>query len=185
MGVEKSLMDFGGAPIITRVIERFAPQVSALAINANGDPARFAMFRHPVIADACDERPGPLAGIVAGLAFARESKCAFLATAPCDAPFVPHDFVARLLARCSLDGVALASSKRGTEPLFGVWSVNALPRIEAALKSGERAVHRVAAALGAVHVEIEAKSDEPDWALNLNRREDVDAALASLARKSQ
>jgi molybdopterin-guanine dinucleotide biosynthesis protein A len=66
-----------------------------------------------------------------------------------------------------------------------VWSVYALPRIEAALKSGERAVHRVAAALGAVHVEIEAKSDEPDWALNLNRREDVDAALASLARKSQ
>ena len=89
MGVEKSLMDFGGAPVIARVIERLAPQVTTLAINANGDAARFARFALPVIADLREDFPGPLAGIAAGLAYARAKGCEWLATAPCDAPR-PH-----------------------------------------------------------------------------------------------
>ncbi len=181
MGVEKSLMDFGGAPVIARVIERLTPQVAYAAINANGDPARLANFGLPVIADARDDRPGPLAGIAAGLVFARANGCALLATAPCDAPFVPRDLVARLRAQRGDNALAIASGARGIEPLFGLWSVQALPAVEAALQSGERAVHRLAKALGAAVVEIDNEPGAPDWALNLNRPEDVAAALAFIA----
>ena len=181
MGVEKSLMDFGGAPVIARVIARLTPQVAHLAINANGDPTRFARFGLPVIADAGRDQPGPLAGIAAGLAFARERGCAWLATAPCDAPFTPCDLVARLLSARASSLVAIACGARGLEPLFGLWSIEASAHIEAALQSGERAVHRVAAALGAAIVRIDNEAGAADWALNLNRPEDVAEALAQFA----
>ncbi len=178
MGAEKALMDFHGAPLIGRAIARLAPQVAALAISANGDPARFARFGLAVIADADEEPLGPLAGIAAGLRFARDNGCAFLATAPCDAPFAPRGFVGRLLASRGPSGIAIAGGARGPEPLFGLWSITALPRVEAAMRDGELAARRLAHALGAAVVPIETAPGEPDWALNLNRPEDATAARA-------
>jgi molybdenum cofactor guanylyltransferase len=96
MGVEKALVDFAGRPMLAHVLARFAPQVMALAINANGDPARFAAFGAPVIADLAPDQPGPLAGIAAALAWAQAHGCSRVATVPCDAPFLPRDLVARL-----------------------------------------------------------------------------------------
>ena len=178
MGFEKALMDFGGAPVVARVIERFGPQVAALAINANGDPARFAAFGLPVIADARGDRPGPLAGVAAGLAFALANGCDRLATLPCDAPFAPRDLVARLAAAARGDAVVCARGARGAEPLFALWPASALARIEAALAAGEFAAHRVARALGRVDVAIDGAPGEPDWSINLNTPDDLARALA-------
>ena len=41
-----------------------SPQVSSIAINANGDAARFARFGLPVLADTVEGFAGPLAGIL-------------------------------------------------------------------------------------------------------------------------
>ena len=49
------------------MIARLAPQCDGLILNANGDPARFAAFGLPVIADTVADFPGPLAGILAAL----------------------------------------------------------------------------------------------------------------------
>ncbi len=179
MGAEKALLDFGGAPLIARVVARFGPQVDPLAINANGDPARFASFGPPVIPDARTDRPGPLAGVAAGLAFARARGRGWLATVPCDAPFAPRDFVARLFAATRGSAVALARSARGAEPLFGLWPVEALEAVEAALCAGEFSVHRVAAGIGRVDVALD-DGGGPDWALNLNDPGEFGRALAAL-----
>ena len=56
-----------GKPMLAHVIERLRPQVGALVINANGDPARFAAFGLPVVADTVDGFVGPLAGVLAGM----------------------------------------------------------------------------------------------------------------------
>jgi len=64
-GGDKPLRMLAGRPMLAHVIERLAPQVAAVAINANGDPARFAGFGLPVVPDGMADYPGPLAGVLA------------------------------------------------------------------------------------------------------------------------
>ena len=66
-GGDKALRLLGGRSLLERVIERMRPQTAALVLNANGDPARFAGFGLPVVADSIPDFAGPLAGILAGL----------------------------------------------------------------------------------------------------------------------
>ena len=66
-GGDKCLLPLGGAPMLEGIIARLQPQVSALALNANGDAARLARFGLPVVADSVDGFAGPLAGVLAGL----------------------------------------------------------------------------------------------------------------------
>ena len=68
-GADKGLVLLAGRPMIARAIERLRPQCAALAISANGDPARFAGFGLPVLADDPQDFAGPLAGVLAGLEF--------------------------------------------------------------------------------------------------------------------
>jgi molybdopterin-guanine dinucleotide biosynthesis protein A len=66
-GGDKCLRPLGGRPMLAHIIERARPQVSALVINANGDPARFASFGLPVVADTIEGFAGPLAGVLTGM----------------------------------------------------------------------------------------------------------------------
>ena len=99
-GGDKCLRPLGGRPILAQVIERAAPQVAALLLNANGDPARFAGFGLPVAADVVEGFAGPLAGVLTGMEWARAKRpdCPWIATIATDTPFFPTDLVARLLA---------------------------------------------------------------------------------------
>ncbi len=54
-GGDKCLMTLGGRTVLEHVIERAAPQVNRLVLNANGDAGRFASFGLPVIADSVGE----------------------------------------------------------------------------------------------------------------------------------
>src|SRR3546814_6572310 len=47
-GGDKCLRELGGQTILARIVDRAGPQVGALVLNANGDPARFAAFGLPV-----------------------------------------------------------------------------------------------------------------------------------------
>src|SRR5436305_15205563 len=91
-GIDKGLQPFRGRPMVAHVVERFAPQVGEILINANRNLEEYARFGHRVIADEIAGFAGPLAGFERGLAHAR---CALLVTAPCDSPFLPLDLVAR------------------------------------------------------------------------------------------
>ena len=98
-GGDKALRLLGGISLLDRVIARLRPQVEALVLNANGDPARFAGFGLPVVADSVPDFAGPLAGVLAGLdwAAAHRPDCEFVVSVATDAPFLPHDLVARLV----------------------------------------------------------------------------------------
>src|ERR1700692_3334961 len=100
----------GGRSILERVIARLKPQCDGLILNANGDPARFAAFGLPVIADGVADFPGPLAGILGAAA---------------DCPFLPRDLLARLhQARAEQDAeLAVAASDGQSHPVIGLWSV--------------------------------------------------------------
>ncbi|MFO1141363.1 MAG: molybdenum cofactor guanylyltransferase MobA [Amaricoccus sp.] len=141
-GGDKGLVRLAGRPIIGHVIERLAPQVDRLALNANGDPARFAAFGLPVIPDGVPGHPGPLAGILAGLDWAAGIGAPAIVTAAADTPFFPLDLVRRLkaAAKAAETRVAVAAGTDGLHPTFGLWATSDRGALEAALAAGTRRV---------------------------------------------
>ncbi len=118
-GVEKPLLPLGGRQIIDFVLERVRPQVSALAISANCDPARYAAYTCPVLADRIAGR-GPLGGVLRGLEWAEEHGADALLTVPGDTPFVPENLAARLSP-----GPACAESATGAHFPVALWPITA------------------------------------------------------------
>src|SRR5450631_3508395 len=124
-GGDKALITIGGAAILDRVIARLRPATTAIILNANGDPARFARYRLPVIADSVPDFAGPLAGILAGLDWAAENapKIEWLVSVPGDCPFLPNDLVPRLHAARIDEKNPLACARSGEwrHPVVGLW----------------------------------------------------------------
>ena len=95
-GGDKSLLSLGNRPVLDHVIERLSGQVSEIALNANGDPTRFADYGLPVIADSEPDFPGPLAGVLAGLDWAEQKGAESIVTVAADTPFFPKDLAQKL-----------------------------------------------------------------------------------------
>ncbi|MCE2517514.1 MAG: molybdenum cofactor guanylyltransferase MobA [Alphaproteobacteria bacterium] len=123
--VDKPLLKLAGRPLLRHVLDRMAPQVQAMAINANGSPDRFAEFNLPVVEDSAPGFLGPLAGILAGLDWAARAHPAasHVMSIPGDAPFIPRDLVARLAAEATEGGFARAHSFGRRHPVVGLWPV--------------------------------------------------------------
>jgi molybdopterin-guanine dinucleotide biosynthesis protein A len=126
-GGDKPMRQIGGRTILARVIARLAPQCDGLILNANGDPARFAQFGLPVIADTVEDFPGPLAGILAALDWAATNRpeVAWVVSVAGDCPFLPRDLVARLDRARAEQGaqLAVAASDGQSHPVIGLWNV--------------------------------------------------------------
>lgn len=118
-GDDKGLVEINSRAMVSYVVERFAPQVDTLLINANRNLERYREFGFQVIPDAIQDYPGPLAGIAAALASARSER---IACAPCDCPFLPTDFVSQLENAMDTSGaeVSYAVSNGQPQPVFAV-----------------------------------------------------------------
>jgi molybdopterin-guanine dinucleotide biosynthesis protein A len=140
-GGDKPLLELGGKPMLARVIERLAPQVERIILNANGDPARFAAYGLPVVPDTVPGFAGPLAGILAGMRWSKANlpDARFLVSVAADTPFFPPNLVVRLSEGCGNDErtIALAASTAGTHPVFGLWPVALADDLETFLQRGE------------------------------------------------
>jgi molybdenum cofactor guanylyltransferase len=145
-GGDKSLNMLHGRPMIAHVIDTLSPQVDAMAINANGDPARFAVFGLPVVPDRTADFAGPLAGVLAGMDWAREHHPAtrHIVTAACDTPFFPGNLVAALSGAVEEAGadIAVAASLGQSHFVFALWPVALADDLAGYLTSGERKVQR-------------------------------------------
>src|SRR5256885_10499859 len=79
--VDKGLQLLHGKPMVQWVLERFAPQVDEIIVNANQNVQRYAAFGHRVVSDEVSGFAGPLAGLHAGLKAAMHP---LVATVPCE-----------------------------------------------------------------------------------------------------
>lgn len=126
-GGDKPMKTIGGRTILERVIERLAPQCDGLILNANGDPARFASFGLPVVADTVEGFAGPLAGVLTALDWAalHRPDVEWVLSAATDCPFLPRDLVARLQHVRIEQGAQLAVAASGEQihPVIGLWNV--------------------------------------------------------------
>ncbi|QCO00853.1 MULTISPECIES: molybdenum cofactor guanylyltransferase MobA [Azospirillum] len=183
-GGDKSLRTLGGRSILERIVATVRPQVGPLVLNANGDPARFAAFGLPVAADVVEGFAGPLAGVLTGMEWARANApdCRWLASFATDAPFIPGDLVARLVAAVEREGADLACARSdGQEhPVFGLWRVDLADDLRRAMVEEDMrkvdawtARHRLAVA--------DFATDPVDPFFNTNRPDDLAEAERLMA----
>jgi molybdopterin-guanine dinucleotide biosynthesis protein A len=136
-GGDKPMRTIAGRTILDRVIARLNPQCNGLVLNANGDPARFAAFGLPVIADGVADFPGPLAGILAALDWAAANRpdVKLVLSAAGDCPFLPRDLVSRLHGALEAEKaeLAVAASDGQSHPVIGLWSVGLREQLRHAL----------------------------------------------------
>ena len=188
-GQDKCLAPLAGRPVLAHVIARLEPQVAALALNANAEPSRFASFGLPIIADRIAGHAGPLAGLHAALAWAREcgANIRFVVTVACDTPFLPDDLVETLPRRAGRDGPRMLRGALGRRRASGDWAM-AHWRLPGSLKprsiEGQRKASAWAEQQGAVEVffpptQLGGRAIDPFF--NINRPEDLAEANALLA----
>ncbi len=171
LGGEKAFLAFAGSTLVDTVIRRFAPQVDELVLNLRADmPA--APTTLPIIRDD-DHEIGPLAGIVACLSWAARRSAIFLATVPCDTPFLPLDLVAQL-ARAAKPNQSVYACDERSHYLCALWPVSALEQLRTRAQTPYR--------LSDVHSDLKGEGisvhADPHAFLNVNSREDAAAAEA-------
>jgi len=170
-GGDKGLLALGHGCLLDQVIDRLVPQVAGLALNANGDPARFARFGLPVLPDPVPDHPGPLAGVLAAMIWARAQGATHVVTLPADTPFAPCDLVPRLLLAAEGAGMAVASSGSRMHPTCALWPVTLADDLRAALEAGQRRVMDFARQHGAAEAVFDA--GPPDPFMNINTPADL------------
>lgn len=168
-GIDKGLQELRGRPMVHWVVERLAPQVDELLINANQNGERYAAFGHRVVPDQIPDFAGPLAGLHAALSAATHP---LVATAPCDSPFLPADLVARLRAAMNAAQADLAVARTFDQPhpVFCLCRREVLPHLTEFLESGGRKIDRWYSTLNIVEVPFD---DEADAFENINTREEL------------
>ena len=180
-GGDKGLINLGNKTILERVIDKIEPQVSALAININGDHSRFPKYPYSLIADSIGGFAGPLAGVLAGMDWAFKNNYQAIITLAADTPFLPEDLVKRLadFAERENNHITMASARDPitgevrAHPTFGLWNVNLREDLRKELLGGTRKIIRWAErhALGYVEFKIEKPGEDPFF--NINTPQDL------------
>ncbi|MED5358693.1 MAG: molybdenum cofactor guanylyltransferase MobA [Pseudomonadota bacterium] len=183
-GGDKCLREVAGRPLLSRVIERILPQVDHVVLNANGDPERFSEFGLPVIADVVEGNAGPLAGILTGLVWAARhvTECEWVVSVPTDAPFLPMDYVARMMAAIEDEDaeLACASTNGRTHPVAGLWALRLMLELRSALIDEDiRKIDQWTVRYRLADAEFSSEPIDPFF--NANRPEDLKAAEVILA----
>jgi molybdopterin-guanine dinucleotide biosynthesis protein A len=173
-GGDKPLLELDGQTMLARVIAQLG--LPDIAISANGDPARFAAFGGPVLDDGAFAGQGPLAGVLAGLAWAAGRGAEALLTVPGDTPFIPAG-----LAEALAPPPACAASNGNRHYLVALWPIACRDALRALLsRPGPRDTRGFAAALGMRRVDFPVATWDPF--MNINSQEDLATARDILRR---
>ncbi len=185
-GGDKFLLDLDGKTILEHVIERLAPQVSTMALNANGDSNRLNRFGLPVIADSIDGFAGPLAGVLAGMDWAFANGLKQIVTVAADTPFFPLHLVMALRLGVESQATPLAMATTpdtvrpfNRHPTFGFWDVSLRENLRRELNGGLRKVVQWTKPQGCANVSFDGFEFDPFF--NVNTPEDLAIARQYLA----
>ncbi len=169
-GRDKGLVTLANRPLIEYVIEAVKPQAEHVMINANRNLEQYAVFGYPVVTDTLSGFQGPLAGYLSALT---ASTTRYIATVPCDGPFLPDDLVDRLIKALTASDaeIAVAHDGQRLQPVYSLIPTALANSLSAFLETGERKIdiwyaqHRVALADFA---------DCPETFINVNTAEQRD-----------
>ena len=172
MGREKAFTDLDGRPLLSHVLERLSAQVDGVAINANGDAARFSRYGLPVIPDVVENGNTPLRGLHAALCWADQAGYAGVVTVTSDVPFIPRDLSQRLCDGALSHVSAVAASGGLTHFTIGLWRTGLRDDLRHFLVDrGKRRAWEWVAEIDAVVVDWPAEPFDPFF--NINTPEDL------------
>ena len=166
-GVDKGLQLLRGRPMVAWVLERLAPQVEEIVVNANQNLDAYRSLGHRVVSDDIAGFAGPLAGLHAGLKAATHP---LVVTVPCDSPFLPADLVSRLSSSLKDNQLAVARTGDQPHPVFALVRKDVLKNLESFLAGGGRKIDAWYGKLK--HVEV-LFDDEAEAFRNINTREEL------------
>lgn len=174
-GLDKGLLDYAGQSLIAHVIERLAPQVGSILINANRHHERYAQFALPVFTDP-ELAPGePFLGPLAGLLGAMQRvRTEYVLCVPCDAPLLPLDLAQRLAKQrdAAQAQVCVAHDGARSQHLFMLAATTLQSSLCDYLLRGDR---KVELWLREVACAVADFSDEADAFYNINTLQDLNA----------
>ena len=168
-GSEKAVALFRGRPMMEWSLAALAGACEAVAISAPAASGAAALARErglPVLPDDPAHPSGPLAGVAAGLAWARANGFTHLATLPCDTPLVTDAEIARLWDVGANGAYAVTGS--GAHPLIAIWPVELLVPLATRLATGD---HPAVQAILAESAAKAATSCETSQFMNANVRD--------------
>ncbi len=169
MGGDKGLKVLRGQPLIAWVIGALRQQGTEIVISANANVAAYAGLGYPVVTDLLPGYMGPLAGVHAAM---QQAASEWVASVPCDTPFLPGDLIARLLAAAAEGEAAVAVARGRRQPTIAIYRKSVLPRLDSYLAQGGR---RVGDWLDILHAR-EAVFDDDAAFVNINSLEELEAA---------
>ncbi len=172
-GADKPLRLLAGRPLLAHAIDRIRPQVEAMVLNANGDPARYAAFGLDIIPDDIPDHPGPLAGILSGLRWAIRQGATDVLSIATDTHFAGTCQATRLHTARTAAHVPLACAGSGgwTHPVIGLWPVTLADALEADLRAGTRKIDTWTARHGIAVADFPTHPFDPFF--NVNRPDDL------------
>jgi molybdenum cofactor guanylyltransferase len=172
IGGDKALQLLQDRPLLDWVLETVRPQSDEVLVSANRNPGAYVRYGCRVVPDRMADYAGPLAGLQAAMMQARYE---WVASVPCDAPFLPRDLIARLHVAihggAAEAGVAMAGGKR--QPAVALYHRSVLPMLNDFLAGGGRKVMTWQDSLQLMEVPFD---DAADF-INLNSAQEL--ALAS------
>jgi len=183
-GSDKMAAMLGGKSVAEQIVARATPQVDLLAWNALCD--RLGLGLDVIV----DETPGqgPLAGVLAGLHWAKARGFEFVATVPGDSPFFPPDIIARLRSAWTTEADCVMARHHGVVQFaFALFAVNRLEKLKALFAAGERSLKSLQTGLRCSYGDFSDCDDGPggDPFFNINRPDDLKRAEAWLQDREQ
>ena len=185
-GTDKALIKIGGIANLERVRARLHPACRQIIVSANGEPARFAGYGLPVVADSIANFAGPLAGILAGMEWAAATGLDWVVSVPADCPFLPYDLVDRLHAARRRENlpIACACSGERRHPVVALWPTSLRAELRRALL--DDGVRKIAAWTSRYGVALATWPDAPfDPFFNVNTPDDLAEAERIAAQQER
>lgn len=138
---DRCLKKLMGKSVLNHIIEHTNPQVSALILNANGDPTRFENIDLPIVPDVINDHPGALSGILTGMEWAHEHMpdCEWIASFATSSPLIPDNMVERLFEAIQVNhaDMAYVSCNGRKHPEFGLWPMELAEDLRYALEEDD------------------------------------------------
>ena len=176
-GEDKGVTLLNGKAMISYVIERLAPQSSALTINCNRSQQAYAKFGYPLIEDTISGGLGPLAGVLSALEL---SDSDYVLSVPCDTPLLPTDLIERMLQAIEKEGAEACTVNDGDRlhPVVLLVKRSVLTGLRSYLSGGGRKVHDWFYNIPHCSADF---SDQPEAFININTPQQ----LATLQQRLQ
>lgn len=161
---DKGLVEFRGRPLVSYANEVLSAVAGRTVISANRNFDLYRQFGIEIVADQSPGFDGPLAGILAAMAFVEAD---ILLVVPCDSPLIKEEHLRRLLmARDAVDAdAAIAFDGKRLHPVFLALKTTLIKNLQDYLNSGQRKVEDW---LKQNHTVLVDFSDMPEIFININ-----------------